>query len=786
MKLNLPVTLTIAALLGTLCSPLHAATYTVQVLTDGNSTSNCSTNCSLREAIIAANNNPGQDTINLSAGTHTLTLNGSGENNGVTGDLDITGDLIINGASVDQTQTVISGITGTLSNPTTQLDDRIFHILGNGATVQVRNLTISNGLVDGENGGAIFNSENSTLILDNVVVRESATTNIGNLLGQGLGGGIYNDGTLTIQNGSLITGNTANVDQEEQRASYGGGGLYNAREATISDTVFRRNVSWNNYTPDQNAEDFVNFSSGGAILNLGTLHIEDSLIGGETNIITESYKGQDTEDFTRNMSDSGAGISNFGGFLTISNSSIRFNRTFETSTPEEGLDPEGRAGGGIFAQNAGENRGSVLITATTIDNNYADRIGGGIFNSGSPLTITHSTISHNQAFFLGAGITNVGNQAAEISSSTIAYNHAKPPENPPLIPTTQGGGIHTTGRINITSSTIAGNDADQGAQMYLQDNSATDDRGLPPQITLTNSIIDHHQSVITIPEEVPIAENNCVGNDFIQSQGYNVDSGDSCGLNTAFSDISNSDPLLETFLADNPGDQGTVPPTRTIAFRDANNSPAVDIRDGAGCPSRDQRYFERNGRCDAGAFEHGATERGATLADLKVIVREGQDPAVTESQLVYTITVTNIGPDQADSVTLNVALPTLGHTLEDHSDEDKCGQGVNNNLFCNLGNIPARGTEIVSATLIPTEAGTMEITAEVTPADIGVDYFQFNNSFTESTEIQSKDNCDAGIPGCPEFVSSPSGGGGGGSPSAWLIYLLSAFFGTILFNRKFS
>ncbi len=46
--------------------------------------------CSLREAILAANSSVGVDTIDLPAGTYSLSITGNGENGNLTGDLDIS------------------------------------------------------------------------------------------------------------------------------------------------------------------------------------------------------------------------------------------------------------------------------------------------------------------------------------------------------------------------------------------------------------------------------------------------------------------------------------------------------------------------------------------------------------------------------------------------------------------------------------------------------------------------------------------------------------------------
>ena len=64
----------------------------------------CNADCSLREAIIAANAAPGADVITLPAGTYTLSRSGV-DNTAVNGDLDVTGPLTINGAA--QATTII-------------------------------------------------------------------------------------------------------------------------------------------------------------------------------------------------------------------------------------------------------------------------------------------------------------------------------------------------------------------------------------------------------------------------------------------------------------------------------------------------------------------------------------------------------------------------------------------------------------------------------------------------------------------------------------------------------
>ena len=171
---------------------VQASEFTV-TKTDDTSDGNCDSDCSLREAVIAANTTPGEDTIIIPSGVYSLTMAGTNENNSLTGDLDIKDNLYINGAGA--TLTIISG--GEL--------DRVFQII-TGTTVLISGTTISNGR-EVNTGGGIYNSGTLTLM-------NSLLTNNG----AGLGGGLYNNlGTVTL----------INVSVYENAGYTGGGGIYN-------------------------------------------------------------------------------------------------------------------------------------------------------------------------------------------------------------------------------------------------------------------------------------------------------------------------------------------------------------------------------------------------------------------------------------------------------------------------------------------------------------------------------------------------------------------------------
>jgi CSLREA domain-containing protein len=193
--------------------PTYAATITVDTTDDE---LNSDGDCSLREAITAANADvavdgcaagSGADTIDAPAGTYTLSIAGTLEDANATGDLDVTDDLTISGAGVGST--VIDA----------NVIDRVLDILA-GVTAQMFGVTVQGGNTSSD-GGGIVNSGTLTLA-DSEVSGNSAS---------GFGGGIENlEGTVTLAN-STVSGNTS---------GYGGGidgylGAVTLTNSTVSD-----------------------------------------------------------------------------------------------------------------------------------------------------------------------------------------------------------------------------------------------------------------------------------------------------------------------------------------------------------------------------------------------------------------------------------------------------------------------------------------------------------------------------------------------------------------------
>jgi CSLREA domain-containing protein len=373
---------------------VRAATITVNTTADE---LNNDGDCSLREAIQAANTNAAVDactagdtsldTINIPAGTYTLSIGGTDENNNATGDLDILtsgGNMDIVGAGA--ATTIIESCNGT---GCTGIDRVLDIALGVGTiTVNISGVTIRNGNTNSDGGG----------------IRNYGTTNFTNSIisgnkALGNGGGIYNktsSSPLTITN-STVSGNTT---------SLAGGGIYN-NPGSSALTITNSTVSGNTTSGN---------NGGGGIYNTGsssTLTITNSTLsdnhapsgsGGGINVYagTAIITNSTVLGNTAASNASGGGICNYGT-LTINNSTLSGNR--------------GHYGGAI--RNFGS--GTLTITNSTFSGNQATSNGGGIYNDSATATMTYSTFSGNTAPGTnGGGIYALSGSSFQIQSTIIA------------------------------------------------------------------------------------------------------------------------------------------------------------------------------------------------------------------------------------------------------------------------------------------------------------------------------------------------------------------------------
>jgi CSLREA domain-containing protein len=418
--LILALTLTVAV--GGL-QPARAANITVNTSTDE---LNEDGDCSLREAIQAANSNTAvdacpagssseTDTITFAPatdGTPIILVGPAAENANSSGDLDVLGggNLIILGNGMDNTIIDGDGI------------DRVFHICPGGSCdnqVTISGITIQNGTVTLSGGGGLRN-EGGTTTLDASAILTSIAVN---------GGGIANFATLKLQNGTHIgkpgAGNWAYASN--------GGGIYNyAGTTTIDASSVISNTAANN---------------GGGIWSRVTLNVQNSSL-----ISTNVAEGMDDED-------GGGGIYNFAGTTTVDSSDIISNTARRGGGLYTQLDSTTMVNGSLVSGNTAisgggiNNNGTTTVDSSTVTDNTANQYGGGIYNNDLLQVQNGSVIG-------GAGVPNTANRGGGIlndssgtttlSASTVSYNTAN----------SSGGGIYNYDTLDIQAgSLISGNEA---------------------------------------------------------------------------------------------------------------------------------------------------------------------------------------------------------------------------------------------------------------------------------------------------------------------------------------
>ena len=200
--------------------------------------------CTLREAIIAANNDAasgasggecaagsGDDTITLPAGTYTLTL-GS--------ELIINTTMTVTGAGAEGTIIQASSTPGVANS-------RVFTVTSGNASIS--HVTVRHGNAAAFGGG--INNVNGAVTLSNSTVTDNVSND--------LGGGVYNEGTMTIVN-TTIRNNTSTVNP--------GGGISNFGTLTLDRSTVRGNYA----------------GGAGGIFTKGALTAIDSTISGNATV----------------------------------------------------------------------------------------------------------------------------------------------------------------------------------------------------------------------------------------------------------------------------------------------------------------------------------------------------------------------------------------------------------------------------------------------------------------------------------------------------------------------
>lgn len=482
---------------------------------------------------------------------------------------------------------------------------------GAGAVVSFGQLTVDNSSVRQNGGNGVAGIDGSITVTNSVVsgnggvgIRNTGNSNTGfpltigsTVLADNHGGVDCSFCTNLTISDSTVTGSRPAVI-----GGFGGNGVrfqtnQPSPTVTITDTLI---------TDNRSADD-------GAGVRL--------IASGSTNAVTISNTSI-TANRTSSVFDEGGGIYGESVALTLSTTHVDGN----FAKPAGIL--VGGSGGGVSLHG-----GSLIVTGSTLNDNYADSAGGGAhLVNVSEATFTDTTIADNTAHgssgggidsfgtpapniqFLRSSVT--GNSAATggggiaafaantvlgIARSTVADNTST---------SSNGGGVYMNGAsigASFTNSTVSGNSAAAGqgggilkigtgtlltVHGTIVDNSAA----AVANVVLGASVWTSFGTVVALPGGGGV---NCtVGFGTVTSLGYDFSGTNTCGFGLGPGDVNaGGNPLIGP-LAMN----GGPTPTRALLA----GSPLLDAIPNGSCQQPiDQRGVSRpqGGGCDTGAVE---------------------------------------------------------------------------------------------------------------------------------------------------------------------------------------
>jgi hypothetical protein len=317
--------------------------------------------CSLREAVTAANNKPGRDTVVLRPGTYEL-------NGTINGIIPLSGRTVVRGAGMTRTTidgNDLHGIFAALSGGGTLRDLKLFDgranpgFPGDGGAVRADagKTVLDSVLLDGNegtHGGAIFVGEGAEVIIKRSVVQGSLAQ---------FGGAIESQGQLRIERSTLV-GN--------ESYSPGEGGAIDLRPAAtptvtriISSTIISN----------------LGRGKGGAILADGNPYVGNPDEAEEPQLFIVNS----TVAFNRSNGDAGGILGDNGALVDIENSSIGFNKANDDDTG-------GAVAGGLYQHSGATfNVDDSVIVNNDVGQGGSDANCSGLFSGAGNVINSPST-----------------------------------------------------------------------------------------------------------------------------------------------------------------------------------------------------------------------------------------------------------------------------------------------------------------------------------------------------------------------------------------------------------
>lgn len=351
--------------------------------------------CSLREAILAANQNADDyfytAYIDLPAGTYPISIDGRNEDAGETGDFDIKVSMEIKGISAESTIIDAQG------------KDRIFHYVKTGKSFLVEDVTLQNGLTElvddatRKGRGAVLLAESIWEIEFSHVQVENNQAAIGSIMW-------VTGGPSSILFMPEPAFSIKNSRFENNQSDLGGIHISGFNIAGIDDSQFLNNTSDAGSALYITSAGIVNVydalfkgNQGGTIHNQANMFVyrtrfEDNHMSGSGGVLhnTADLSLYDSHFLNNTATENGGAIYNDGRFFI-------FDTQFTGNAA--GLD-----GGAVYSAFTGSYDATSLTNYTLFKNNAAGRDGGAIYS-----LVTYSdntTFDGNKADRHGGAIYN--------------------------------------------------------------------------------------------------------------------------------------------------------------------------------------------------------------------------------------------------------------------------------------------------------------------------------------------------------------------------------------------
>ncbi len=465
------------------------------------------------------------------------------------------------------------------------------------------NLTINNTTV---NGTSDFDIEimpvaNSSVTISGLTITGGHARDIG-------GGGISAPSVANLTlDGDVITGNQATI---RSNASFGGGGVFvdNTTLNVNNSSIVNNTITFSDPAPGGN-----DHSGGGGIYDNGPMV---TLSGSDVSHNTVDLMS--SQGMSGQGDGGGGGIYVNGGVVDIATSSVVDNSVHITASPGGG-----DGGGGIYS-----NTGSMQIVDSTIDDNSftldggtgGDYGGGGVYQAGGGVNVITSTVDGNSVTVGsdtggddgGGAIASqqgqIGFDSSSISDNTVSITDSGGDDGGGAILDEEGNSFYLNSTFSGNSATIQGGSLDDGGGAiysfgvwFLSSvTAAGNSTNMPGGAILNRGTATFRDTIVASSTAIPAG--NCAGDGMFTSQGFNLESANTCGFSAADADLVNTDPQLGPLQ-----NNGGTTPTQALAA----GSPAVDAgscTDAAQHPlTTDQRGVARpqpaGGKCDIGAYE---------------------------------------------------------------------------------------------------------------------------------------------------------------------------------------